>query len=297
MNYAGAFAAILITPLFAGGGILGVAVSQGNFEIDHSVVQGNANFQENSRIVTRAAPGRLQFNNGTRGVIGADSRVVVHAERMELEAGLAAVRSPRFRILAAEYTVTPQGAAQAIVQLDGGKVLVSSEGGEVAVSNRGGVLLARVQPGRALAFEPNGGPPGSLTASGVLRREGTKFLLKDELTSLQLELIARPGVVEFAPETGRRVRVSGSPQASLGANVQVVQVARLERLDSESGPSAAPPDAGGKAPPANEGGTGGSTTETGTATAGVSHGTKITIAVLAIGGGTAAALGLSQISR
>jgi hypothetical protein len=265
----------------ASGPVVGVAVSPGKLQIDRVDVEGNSNLFEGSRVAA-AAPARIDLSSGARLSLGAGSQARVFRNRLVLEQGEGAILSSAgARLEALGFQVAPaEPSAQAHVAILGGSaVQVSALNGHVAVRNTQGLILARLNPGSALSFEPSSGSANSLM-KGVLRSENGRFLLLDETTNLNVELRG----AALSSEVGRRVEVSGQASPSADNESQVILVTRLNRLpeaNQESGnrrASGAPqqqPSTPNR--PASGGGGGGG---------GMSAGAKVAI-VAAIGGGAA----------
>lgn len=260
--------------------VVGVAVSPGKLQIDRVDVEGNSNLFEGARV-SAAAPARIDLATGARLSLGPGSQARVFRDRLVLERGEGAILSSAgARLEALGFQVAPsEPSAQAHVAILGGSsVQVSALSGHVAVRNTQGLILARLNPGGALSFEPSSGSTNSLM-KGVLRSENGRFLLLDETTNLNVELRG----AALAAEVGRRIEVSGQASPSADNQSQVILVTRLNRLPEaaqESGnrrASGAPqqqPSTPNR--PASGGGGGG----------GMSAGAKVAI-VAAIGGGAA----------
>jgi hypothetical protein len=268
--------AVLAAAVSAGDGVIGLAVTQGLMQVDRAPVEGNANLSDGAAVATAAAPTRIQLTNGSRVTLGVNSQARVYSDRLVLEQGESLLAAGGYKVEAAGFEVAAvTDGAQAFVEIKGKLIQVAALKGPVKVSNKQGALIARVSPGRALAFEPVGGEPVS-TMSGALRREGNRFLLRDELTDVTVELQGR----NLESEVGRRVQVTGPARAS--ADSQLIQVARLNRLTE---PAAEAPL------PAPE-----SSNQAGAGALGLSLATKVVIAAVIIGGVTTGVV-LATVSR
>lgn len=271
MNWKQAFGLIGTTLLLALGAlaaeaVIGQAISQGSMDVDQALAAGIAPLSNGSVVKTTGAPGRIVLLNGVRGSLGPSSRAEVFADRMVLESGQAAISSGSgYQVQAAGYRVAPSVGARAKVEIRQGQVAVGANNGFVSIANREGVLLARLRPGTALSFEP---APESLSKlTGKVEKRGNQFFLTDELTQVQVELVGQ----DLSSQVGHRVQVTGRPKQ--GTEHQLLEVTGSTR---------------------EEGGAGSSSTAK--ATSGISHGTKIGLAV--VGGAVAAAgVSLGAISR
>lgn len=271
VNWKQAFGLIGTTLLLALGAlaaeaVIGQAISQGSMDVDQALAAGIAPLSNGSVVKTTGAPGRIVLLNGVRGSLGPSSRAEVFADRMVLESGQAAISSGSgYQVQAAGYRVAPSVGARAKVEIRQGQVAVGANNGFVSIANREGVLLARLRPGTALSFEP---APESLSKlTGKVEKRGNQFFLTDELTQVQVELVGQ----DLSSQVGHRVQVTGRPKQ--GTEHQLLEVTGSTR---------------------EEGGAGSSSTAK--ATSGISHGTKIGLAV--VGGAVAAAgVSLGAISR
>lgn len=260
---------LLALGALAAEGVIGQAISQGSMEVDHALAAGIAPLSSGSVVKTTAAPGRIVLQNGVRGSLGPGSLAAVYADRLVLQTGNAAVSAGSgYRLEAYGYTVMPVSGAQAKVEMRRGQVAVTAANGSVAVSNKEGILLARVHPGTPLSFEPAPSSEPVSKVTGKLEKKGDQYVLTDELTHVQVEL--RGG--NLAVEVGHRIEVTGTAKTA-GASQQVLEVTKVTRLDAASGATTAAK-----------------------ATEGLSHGTKIGLAVAGTGV-AAAAVSLGAISR
>src|SRR5215470_20228309 len=80
-----------LTISLAAGTAIGVAVSSGSFQVDNSTVYGNTTLFDGSTVRTEKEASRLQLKNGTKMILGGDSRATIYDQRMMLEQGLGEV--------------------------------------------------------------------------------------------------------------------------------------------------------------------------------------------------------------
>lgn len=257
---------LLALGALAAEGVIGQAISQGSMDVDHAQAAGIAPLSSGSVVKTGAAPGRIVLQNGVRGALGPASQAEIYQDRLVLQSGHATVSAGQgYRVEVGGYTITPARGARANVEMQQGAIAVGAAGAPVSVTDGTGVLLARVDPGTALSFEPAGELASRLT--GTVERAGDQFYLTDELTHVRVELRGK----DLAGQVGHRVGVMGTPKGT--PDHQFLDVAQATRLsDAPVSPGAAK------------------------AATGVSHGTKIGLAVV---GGAVAAAGatLGTISR
>lgn len=261
--------------LQGGNPVIGVAVSQGRMEIDRAAVEGNGNLADGATVKSTKWPARIQLTNGNRATLSANSQARVFSDRMVIENGQGLVTAGGYRAEALGFSAMPAvTGAQAALDVRSGSVQVAALNGPVKVTDRAGIVVARVQPGRPLQFEPAAtAATGVSTVTGLVRREAGRFYIKDNITNLDVEL--RGGQVER--QLGRRVQVTGPVQASADRESQIVLVSRLSRVASAQDPA----QTGG-----NPQDTGGNRPDTEKPKTGMSNGAKVAL-VLVIAGGAA----------
>jgi hypothetical protein len=219
---------------------VGVVTARGSFTIDDSRIAGNATLFEGSRIVTGTAPSQLQLNNGASMQLAAESSGIVYRDRLVLESGSG--RFDNHGVEALSLRIRPEGAAEVSVRnsgLDGaGLVEVAALNGPVRVTTANGVLLANLQTGRKLAFQPAAAAPDApTTLTGCLESAGGKFLLTDESSLVRFE-VAGSGV---AREAGHRIQISGAitPVPEAMSQMQATGVRQLSKKCSNRATAAA----------------------------------------------------------
>ena len=221
------------TCLSASSPAIGLAVSNGSLQVDRSQVWGATTLFEGSTIETRAAASELKLNGGAQMRLAAESRATVYARRLVLEKGYGQLEaSASYEIEARSLRVLPEGPdAMARVSLDGDRnVTVAAVRGAVRVRNATGVLVANVQAGKAVNFEPQAaGAAAPTKASGCVLKLNGKVILVDQTTNVTLELQG-PGLED---EIGNSVEIMGAPESipptAPGAS-QVVRVAAVKRI-------------------------------------------------------------------
>lgn len=146
--------AVVAAAAWAAAPAIGIATANGDFRIDRTSVSGNATILDGSLIETSRAASELRLYEGIGMRLAGDSRGKVFRDRLVLERGAAQVDArDGFAIDAAGLRVKAGAHSAANVSLAGrDRVEVAAVFGAVQVSNGTGVLLARVLPGKALAF-------------------------------------------------------------------------------------------------------------------------------------------------
>lgn len=260
---------------YAASPAIGLVVANGSFQLDHSSVRGSATLFDGNMIETNVSSSQLQLNNGVSLRLAAETRARVYESRLVLEKGIGQVESPKYRIEAASLQVeADKPGATARVQVTGpNRVVVAARDGAVRVSNSGGVLIARLDSGREMSFEPQEGNATTVTkVSGILALKDGKFVVVDRVTNVTMQLQG----TGLEAEVGNLVEITGTVDAAAptvpGAS-QLIDVTSIKRLTKgareAAGAAAAGAAAGGAA---------------GAAAGGLSTG-----AIVAVVGGVAAA--------
>lgn len=272
----------------AGNNVIGMAVSNGQIHVDRSPVTGNANLIEGSSVRTSADPSRIQLSNGSRATLAANSEAQVFADHIVLQKGSSLVASPSYSLQTNGLVVT---GAQAQVALKGGVVNVTAGNGTVKIRSMEGVMLASVRPGTALEVTPGSGSNSTSTMTGTLRQESGKFLLKDQITNLDVELRG----INLKNEIGHAIEVTGKASPTPNRDSQILEVASLNRLEEPGQSGGARPTSGADGKPEKKPSGGGSGSGSGSG-AGMSHGAKVAI-IVAVAGGAGAGVALATMSR
>lgn len=212
---------------------IGMVSARGSFLVDDARVSGNATLFEGTVVETDRVPSELQWLDGPRTILDADSRGRVYRDRLVLERGQGQVfGAGAFRIEAASLRVSAvQPGAAALVALNAPhRLQVSALRGSVRVTNSEGILLANIAPGRALELEAQAaGAAAPSRLTGTLLKRNDHFLLTDEVIGVTFEL--RGDNLDSA--IGRRVELTGtldpSAQPVAGA-AQTLRVAALKVL-------------------------------------------------------------------
>jgi hypothetical protein len=267
---------------FAAAPVIGIATARGGFLIDNAPVRGNATLFEGAMVETSAAPSLVQLQGGARMRLGSASRGRVYSDRLVIEKGEGQMDNARhYRIEARSLQIVPDSSeATARVALRGSSgITVAALAGVIRVTTVEGTLLARLEPGRALQFEPQAaGGAAPFAVTGCLAAAGNSFILKDETAQVSFEVRAAPGL-DLASYAGKRVEVTatGAKGSSPAAGAaELIHAAQVKVIEGACPMPAASPTPGGKR------------------TAGMSGATKAVIAGVVIGGAAGGiALGLT----
>lgn len=232
---------------------IGIATARGIFLVDSFRVSGSATLFDGMLVETAQTPSTLQLDGGVRMHLGAVSRSRVYRERLVLEKGEGELENAAgYQIEARSLRVEP-GSPSAVARVafaGTSRVQVAASAGPVRVTAANGTLLASLEPGTTLEFEPQAaGAAAPFTVTGCLQKRDGRYLLTDDTAKVTLELRG-PGL---DGEVGHRLEVIGtdltSAQPAEGAS-NAIQATRVKRL-SEACPSS--PDTTG---PASASGTG-----------------------------------------
>lgn len=222
---------VSILPLFGSTPAIGVIVADGSFHVDHSLIWDNATLFAGNLVETGQASTQLQLQNGSRVRLASDSRARVFDSRLVLERGIGQLESSNYRIEAAGLQISSETkAGVARVQVtDSRRVIVAAYQGGVRVVNRDNVLVAALEPGNELAFEPQSASASITKVSGCLTEASGKFILADRTTGVKEEL--RGSGIE--KEVGNQVEVTGTADTggpSAPGTSQIVYVDSVKRI-------------------------------------------------------------------
>ncbi len=228
------FAAV---PMLAATGIIGIVTADGQFQVNNSTVDGNANLRSGSVIQTMRGASRVNLMNGSNLILGASSQAKVLEDRMILERGTSQLTSKTaYALETSGYKVSPEPSSQIRVDAKQGQMIVSVVYGGARVSDQSGLPIARMAAGRTIGFQAKPEAGGTSVMTGRISKENGRFVLPDETSGLTVELTG----TGLDREVGKRVRVSGAAQPSADRSTQVIQVARMNRLDGEASASPSP---------------------------------------------------------
>jgi len=265
--------------LFGSEPAIGMAMANGSFEVDHSRVWGTATLFDGSTIETPAASAQLKLDGGAEMRLAPDTRVRVHRQKLVLESGYGQVSSaPGFEVEARSlHVLTTASGTVTRIRVEGErKVLVAAVRGSVRVSNSAGMLVANVEEGASLDFEPQvAGASAPTHAVGCLLALSGKLIVAEETTHVILELQGSG----LEPEVGNRVQITGiaeTSHATVPDASEVVKVLGLKEV-SKGGCSAVARKLGATA-----------TTATATSTSGAATAPTSSESSTATGGGAGA---------
>ncbi len=271
---------------YAASPVIGMAISEGQLVVNNSLIDGNANLMNGSVVQTSDSPSRLHMKNGAKIVLDRNTQARVSGDQIVLEKGVSQVSSKdSYELIANGFHVVAPQLGQARVEVQNERVLVAALNGDVRVSDKNGVVLANLTPGRTLSFE-NAPDAGRSAMTGQIEKEGEKYVLPDEVSGLKVELSGK----DLEREVGKRVRVEGTARSTEDKRSQLIEVARLNRLEASPMPMpSASPSPLPSPTPAPQGGA--------AAGGGLSNGAKVLIVLGAVGAVGATAGVLATQSR
>lgn len=210
--------------------VIGTAIAPGTFRIDNTTVRGNATLLDGSVIESALASPSVQIDGNVRFSLGAESRGRVFGSRIELEKGSVKLeKGASFQLAALGLSMQPGHLAAGVVAFDGARrVQVSATRGAWQVRDAQGQVIANLPAGVTLWFEPQSAADGVTRLTGVLKDEGGRFLLTDEVTRVTVEVIG-PGV---AKEVGKRIEVQGLMEPATSSSRGAARVLRVRELHS-----------------------------------------------------------------
>ena len=212
---------------------IGIATARGGFFLDSSPVQGNTTLFDGGVLETKSFPSVLTLQSGSEIRLGSASRGRIYRDRLVLEKGEGQMdKASNFRFEALGLRVLPDssGTKAHVTLLGNQRVVVSALAGNVRVTTGEGILVARLEPGSALEFEPQvAGASAPFNVSGCVAVEGVQFVLKDATANVSLELRG----MDLGQYAGQRVEITGTelkgvrPAAGITQVIQVTKIARL----------------------------------------------------------------------
>lgn len=217
---------------------IGLITTNGSFEVDNSRIWGNASLFEGNTLATAHAPSHVKLKNGVQIRLAADSRAKVYQGRTILEKGIAELESfDDYELHVSTLRISSAAPkTRAHVRLTGENVIVASVAGTVHVTNAQGVLVASMNPGRELSFDPQvAGGTSETKITGCLVQKNGKFTIMDQTTNIIME-VEGDGL---ASEVGNHVEVTGT------SNAQVLKLKNLKHIST--GGCASIPKAGAAA--------------------------------------------------
>jgi len=190
-------------------GVIGTVTASGVIRVNGDTVTANGTLMEGAVLETGSGNSAVRMVDGARLLFSPDSRGKLFRDRFILDRGETRLENGiQFHLEALGLTIHPdRGISAGWIGLVGSdRVRVAALTGGFRVLNARGVLVARVEAGSALAFEPLVSVSAAATRiMGTLTRQSGHFLLTDQVTHVVLEVTGQ----SLAPNVGRVVQVTG----------------------------------------------------------------------------------------
>ncbi len=157
-------AAVTIAYVLAASPAIGIASAVGTFMVNSSIVEGNANLFDGSRIRTDKASSKVYLMSGAALVLGVNSAGTIYRDHFTLNQGATKVDNlTGYSIRADRYEIQQnKPSSQAIVRLNQGVVEIAAVAGSLSVLDEHGALLTRIGAGTASAFQSGSGDLSTL---------------------------------------------------------------------------------------------------------------------------------------
>ena len=172
-------AAVSISFILAASPAIGVASAVGTFMINSSIVEGNANLFDGSRIRTDKASSKVYLMSGAALVLGVDSAGTIYRDHFTLNQGATKVDNlTGYSIHADRYEIQQaKPSSQAIVRLNQGLVEIAAVAGSLNILDEHGALLTRIGAGTASAFQSGNGTLSTLPSGASVDNNNRKRTL------------------------------------------------------------------------------------------------------------------------
>jgi hypothetical protein len=214
----------------AAGTSIGMAVTNGEFHVDHAPVWGNATLFDGSSIETATAFSQLRLNDGVVMRLAPAARATVYQRKLVLEQGIGQMEfAAGYEVEARSLHISPAtNNTVTRISVDNGRnIQVAAIRGAVLITNATGLLVAKVEAGSSLSLEPQpGDAPGSTNASGCLLVKDGKWIMADQTTNVVLELQGSG----LDQQTGNRVHIVGTAASDSSVIPGASQVIRVTEM-------------------------------------------------------------------
>jgi hypothetical protein len=224
---------------------IGTVRSAGEFRVDGSTVRGNATLFDGNLIETSSARSVIELN-GMRITMSPDSRAKLFRDHTVFEKGTGVVTDAEKHVIEAATLRIYPATKSTLLQIEmsaPNHVAVAARNGSAEVRNGAGVLVAKLNAGMALAFDPQAGAATAVKMMGTVKEIDGKFFLTDATNNVTVELLG----TDLAKYAGKTVEITGStiPGATAIAGAsQVVQVTEIKQVGRKAGAGAGSAGAG-----------------------------------------------------
>lgn len=234
----------VLTCLYASatGPAIGFASARGSIRINGSLINSNATLFDGTLIETDKATTALRVDKGVELKLGTDSRGKVFRDRLVLEKGASEFTSlGKFRLEASTLKISADDpSSRGVIKMkDAQSVEVSALTGGFQVTTQRGLLLAKIRPGHAVAFDMGqAGVAAQTKITGTLsKKEGAYFVTVPE-TGVVYEVTGK----NLNSFVGKKVIVTGTPDPKAhpqGIAAAVIIVSSTTVVGSATGATAA----------------------------------------------------------
>lgn len=219
---------------------IGIVRSYGDFRVDGAAVHGNSTLMAGDVVETMALNTTINVG-ATQVTLLPESRATLYSDRTTLQRGTSLLRGASSHAIEAGSLRIVPTSSHSLVEVgynDRKLITISAHAGAANVFTSSGELLASLNPGSALAFEPSSGATGSASgqasASGdiklkglLIARDGKYFLSMGgknyEVTSSTVNLASYAGKV--IDMTGSIIKTTAELTVVSVGSVTVVAVA------------------------------------------------------------------------
>lgn len=158
--------ALTVGQAMAAAPTVGMVVAKDTVRIDSSAVTGNATVLSGNVLESVGGTSELRLRGGSI-ILATNAKVRAFENRTELQAGKIQVNGAGIATESGEIRVQTPTGSEAILERKSDALVVGSLRGPVQVTNQEGMLLATLNPGSAMAFNPDPDQGGAGTAKGT----------------------------------------------------------------------------------------------------------------------------------
>jgi len=214
---------------------IGIVRSYGEFRVDGAAVRGNSTLMAGDVVETMSMNTTINLG-GTEVTLLPESRAALYADHTTLQRGTSLVRGTASHALEAGALRIFPTSPHSLVEVgysDQKLITISAHAGAANVFTSSGELLASLNPGGSLAFEPASGASDSgsgqatantgVTLKGKLtKKNGAYFLVSDDGKTYEITSTT----VNLDQYVGKVISVAGSVVSS-AAGVTTVSAASV----------------------------------------------------------------------
>ena len=213
---------------------IGIVRSYGEFRVDGAAVRGNSTLMPGDVVETMAMNTTINLG-ATEVTLLPESRAALYTDHTTLQRGTSLLRGASSHSLEAGNLRIVPTSAHSLVEVgysDRKLITISAHAGVADVFTSSGELLASLNPGSALAFEPTSGTSGStagqasanagLTVIGKLIKIDGKYYVTDH--GKRYRIVG--AMLDLDQYVGKVISVTGSVASEAGG-VTVVTVATV----------------------------------------------------------------------